>query len=330
MGTDERILEVLRTLIERADEQIDRSPLGHLLAGRRENLRLSLSLPLDADPEALRKAAARLDVALVEAIEAALQRRAAFQPGSVLCLRCSSTGCGHGRPTSSRQVFAGYSPSGTPEFLDLGELLLARHDPRVGELFDEGRAVVTHQMTEQELTARLLPVFKEQSGLPHPPGQVVAGCSAAGSRPDVPGSGVEFPGRLHPSPPLPRRFGLNVLGLGPDGEPPGPPPRPDAGDPGRPAVRWAHSALAGLSLRPRPDAQSILRGWPDALERGRGAHSRRTRHAERRHSEGGRPTRMALLDLARAGRTTCSTTSAADPGGAWQSGAAAMSSAVDG
>ncbi|MDQ7087482.1 MAG: hypothetical protein Q9Q13_06335 [Acidobacteriota bacterium] len=204
MGTDERILEVLRTLIERADEQIDRSPLGHLprrAAGKPAPFPEPASTPT---PRPSTKAAARLDVALVEAIEAALQRRAAFQPGSVLCLRCSSTGCGHGRPTSSRQVFAGYSPSGTPEFLDLGELLLARHDPRVGELFDEGRAVVTHQMTEQELTARLLPVFKgAESGLPHPRpggGRLVP---AAGSHRTSPGSGVEFPGRLHPSPPLP-------------------------------------------------------------------------------------------------------------------------------
>ena len=302
MGLDERILEALRTLIECADERIDRSPMGHLLAGRRENLHLQLRLPLGADPEAVEQVAGRLETALAEAIDAALQRRVAFRPGTVLCLRCSSTECGHGRPTSSRQVFAGYSPSGTPEFLDLGELLLSRRDPRVGELFDEGRAVVTHLMGEEDLCGRLLDVFKEQRAGYRIHGQVVAGWYRL---PDPTGRpqalALSFQAVSTCPRRSPRRFGLNVLGLGPDGEPLAHLHDRMAAIPWAAAVRWAHSALSGLASAPARRVEGILRGLARRLERGQRAHGRRTHHAQRRHVEGGRPTRMALLDLTRAG-----------------------------
>ncbi|MDQ7087483.1 MAG: hypothetical protein Q9Q13_06340 [Acidobacteriota bacterium] len=92
-----------------------------------------------------------------------------------------------------------------------------------------------------------------------------------------------------------------MLGLGPDGEPLAHLHDRMPAIPWSAAVRWAHSALAGLSSAPARRVESILRGLARRLERGQRAHGRRTRHAERRHSEGGRPTRMALLDLARAG-----------------------------
>jgi hypothetical protein len=46
----------------------------------------------------------------------------------------------------------------------------------------------------------------------------------------------------------------------------------------------------------------ILAGLSRRLEKGFRGKERRTRHAERRHAEGDRPTRMALADLARAAR----------------------------
>jgi hypothetical protein len=81
--------------------------------------------------------------------------------------------------------------------------------------------------------------------------------------------------------------------------------------PWRRAVRWAQSALATLDrsrrgrgrnerdagadeLQQRVDG--ILSGLARRLERDRRARGRRTRHAERRHTSGERPTRKAVDD----------------------------------
>jgi hypothetical protein len=109
-----------------------------------------------------------------------------------------------------------------------------------------------------------------------------------------------------------RRFGLNVIGTGPGGE-----PLENLFDrvgeiPWADPVRWAQTAVDGIEqafhrrlapvavLEQRLDG--ILAGLARRLEKGFRGKERRTRHAERRHAEGDRPTRMALADLARAAR----------------------------
>jgi len=113
-----------------------------------------------------------------------------------------------------------------------------------------------------------------------------------------------------------RRFGLNLLGRTPAGE--------DLDTlwdrqlelPWRRAVRWAQTALQTLepprrrrgARRPAQAAgetdervAAILRGLARRLERDRRARTRRTRHAERRHDSGKRPTRKAVDDAREAG-----------------------------
>ncbi|HEY4572502.1 MAG TPA: hypothetical protein VIJ26_01005, partial [Thermoanaerobaculia bacterium] len=77
------------------------------------------------------------------------------------------------------------------------------------------------------------------------------------------------------------------------------------------AVHWAQGVLLGIegqmerSPRTRPEAaEKRIEGLANAvarrLEKDWRGKERRTRHGQQRHTEGDRPTRMALADLARA------------------------------
>jgi hypothetical protein len=108
-----------------------------------------------------------------------------------------------------------------------------------------------------------------------------------------------------------RRYFLNIIGSGPDGETlehlhDRLSPIPWAG-----AARWAQSALAELERGARRGSRAndaaverridgLLAGLARRLERGERARDRRTRHASVRHEEGTRPTRMAAADAVRA------------------------------
>ena len=75
-------------------------------------------------------------------------------------------------------------------------------------------------------------------------------------------------------------------------------------------MRWSQEALASIErFQGRKSAtperlseriEGVLGGIARRLEHHRRSHDRRTRHAQRRHQDGDRPTRMALTDLARA------------------------------
>jgi hypothetical protein len=76
-------------------------------------------------------------------------------------------------------------------------------------------------------------------------------------------------------------------------------------------VRWAQTVLGGieqqLARAPRtpekaiePRIEGLLNALARRLEKGSRGKERRTQHAQQRHREGDRPTRMALADLARA------------------------------
>jgi hypothetical protein len=108
-----------------------------------------------------------------------------------------------------------------------------------------------------------------------------------------------------------RRFGLNVIGIGPGGE-----PLEHLYDrmgevPWSGAVRWAQTVLGSiehqLDRAPRTPPKVVdqrIEGLVNALarrlEKGWRGEERRTQHAKVRHREGDRPTRMALADFARA------------------------------
>jgi hypothetical protein len=124
-----------------------------------------------------------------------------------------------------------------------------------------------------------------------------------------------------------RRYSLNVLALGPEGEPPEHLFDRLGESPWGAQVRWAASVLdsiersvakargkrgggkAGKSAKGRSKKAEaaaerriagLVEGLARRLEKGKRAQARRTKHAAERHDQGDRPTRMALADLAAA------------------------------
>ena len=313
MTSGDRLLDILRLLQDELIDIADGHPLGHLLPGRGESIELGLRLPLDREDARLGKARDRLRHALDAGLAGVLSHRASFVPGRVFCLRCRQATCGHAVPADARHIFAGYSPSGVPRFVDLGQWLLERRDPRVEALYDDTGPLVTRRSDEAELTERLLPAFRDHRDGFRLHGQVAAGWYRVASESgraesfaitlQVVSSGCAA-GRS--------RFGLNVIGVGPRGEELERLHHRLGSMPWGPAVRWAQSVLdqigkqhssrrrrSGDKLGRRIDG--LLSGLCRRLEHRQRSTKRRTRHAEHRHEEGTRPTRMALTDLSRAG-----------------------------
>jgi hypothetical protein len=105
----------------------------------------------------------------------------------------------------------------------------------------------------------------------------------------------------------PSRFGLNVLGRTPQGEPLDLLWERHDLIPWKAAVGWAQAALRTLDQRRHEESElarridGILRGLERRLTHERRAAGRRTRHAEERHAMGERPTRKAVEDARAAG-----------------------------
>jgi hypothetical protein len=301
MDARRSVREALRLLVAQIEGRVDRHPAGPVISGERESLRLRLDLPLSASEEDLDRLADELWERIDEGIRDILVQRASFRIGHVFCLRCASAECEHSAPARPREVFAGYGPSGVPRFVDLGELLLARQDPRVGELFEDRGGVVSCTMTEDEVMEQVLPSFREGSHVYRIHGQVVAGWYRI---PDPDGRSRAMALTVQLVSVKQRRtrrsFGVNVLGVGPGEE-----TLDHLHDrlpevPWAPAVRWGQSVLRNARNMPPKRVEGLVAGLARRLERQARAVQRKTRHAVDRHQEGTRPTRMAWSDLARA------------------------------
>lgn len=313
MNDQDRWLEALRLLADIADGQLERHPWGHLVRGKKTAVEIPLQLPLSASDEDLAERAQGLQAALDAGLEELVAHAASFLPGRVFCLRCRSPGCEHSQPAEPRQVFAGYGPTGTPRFLDFGQWLLDRRDPRVDQLFAEAPVLVTVVSSEADLASDLLPAFRGAERDFRLCGQVAAGWYRI---PDPSGRPHALAVTFQVVSSRPRggrrRLGLNILGRGPERE-----SLDHLHDrlgtiPWTMAVRWGQSVLAEMELSDSSKGgisepalhrrvEGLLQGLARRLGREERARDRRTHHAEVRHGEGTRPTRMAMLDLSRAG-----------------------------
>jgi hypothetical protein len=302
---DERIRQALQLLIDEARERIDRHPLGHLVAGRGERIDLHLSLPTAFRDGQLAAVAGEAAASLQEAVQDLLQHSALFRPGRVLCLRCRTATCEHSAPAAGRQIFAGWGPAGLPGFVDFGQWLLARRDPRVDLLYRDPPQRVAVVVPEAELAGGLIPVFRQREEGYRIHAQVTAGWYQARDP-----AGVRRPFAVSLQLISTRaarqggRLGINVVGTGPGGEPLETLYDQLGGIPWGDAVRWAQGVLVGIEEARQEAAEKRLAGLAQALARrlekdARGAE-RRTQHGRQRHAEGDRPTRMALADLSRA------------------------------
>ncbi len=328
--TDERVRRALALLAEAAQERLRRHPQGHLAAGGREELEVTLALPLTTDAAEIDRAARAVADGIAGGIDGLVHHRASFRPGRVYCLRCGSSDCDHAPLPSERSTFAGYGPSGVPRFLDLPQWLMERGDARAATLYGEDGPrrldrVVAVTATGEELTAGLLDVYRDQAADYRLHGQVAAGWFRAT---DAHGHGTPIAATFQVVSSRPpgnrRRLGMNVLVQGPGGE-----PAEHLYDrlgeiPWTSEVRWAQTVLTSIERsltgaggkgrkgrKTKGGAEAamahaegriagLLDGLARRLEKGRRAKERRTRHAEERHGQGDRPTRMALTDLAQA------------------------------
>ena len=304
----DRILQAMKLLADEARERIELHPLGHLLAGRGEPLDLHVAVPTSLREGRLEQMSRDTEEAIQAALQELIQHTAVFQPGRVFCFRCQSAACEHSAPADGRQVFTGYRGTGAPRFQDFGQWLLQRRDPRVDLLYREPPQLVAVVSSGAELTADLLPEFLRSGYRLH--GQVAVGWFQAPD-PAIPGHRRPIAVTFQVISSRRRRFGLNVIGTGPSGE-----PLDHLWDrlgeiPWGDAVRWAQTVLGGiehqLARAPRtpdkaiePRIEGLLNALARRLEKGFRGKERRTQHAQQRHREGDRPTRMALADLARA------------------------------
>jgi hypothetical protein len=321
-----RLDEALRLLAGEARQRLARLPSGHLASFEGEEVELTLRLPVGSAGLAPELAAA-IGSDLDGAVAALVTHRAAFRPGAVYCLRCQAADCEHAEPGGPREVFAGWGKTGLPHFVDFPTLLLERGDPRVDLLYDGRPALLAHTVHAGDLTAELIDAYRDNPAGYRLHGQVAAGWWK------VPGPD----GHQHPvavtlqvvstrPQGVPRRYGVNLIGRGPDDE-----PLENVYDrlgelPWSAALRWAQEAVesVGRTAKGKPKGgkekeqakgkakagggqqverrlHGILDGLARRLEKKHRADDRKTGHARERHKQGDRPTHMALADLARAG-----------------------------
>ena len=300
----------LKLLSKEVQNRIKKHPSAHILGNRRDQIELRVRIPTGRQrgwPASERSSVAK---SLTNSIRKLFVRHAVCRPGRVFCLRCAAADCSHSAPSRPTEVFAGYSPSGVPRFLDLGQWLLDRRDPRVDLLYRKPPVLLAHRTEGIELTKSLLPVFRDRDSGYHIHGQVTAGWyefpSLLGSRESL---ALTFQLISTQSPRGGRRLGLNLIGVGPDDQ-----PLENLYDltgeiPWFEAARWADRAVAQidrlLARRPKQGQlqsvehriQGVLSGLANRLERERRSRGRKTAHGQKRHGQKNRPTWKALDDL---------------------------------
>jgi hypothetical protein len=293
--------DVLERLVR---ERLSRKAGGHLVDGALEGLVLHMPLSFRG-PEAGPEPFSRRLIAEIDAIlEDAIRHAAAFRPGHAPCHRCGPSPCEHTHPPSHRHVFVGHTPTGVPRWEDFAQHCLDRRHPDVDRLYEDPPAFVTLVSSASDMAAGLLESVREESAYTLR-GQVAAGFFPVARRRDEGRGVIAVTFQVGVSRGLRggARWGLNVLGCTPQGEPLDLLWERHDVIPWQGAVRWAQAALATLSRSRKAEGsgidrrvEGILLGLARRLEHERRAASRRTRHAETRHRDGERPTRKAVDD----------------------------------
>jgi len=308
----ERLGEAAWELLQRlVRERLARKAGAHLVEPQLESLELQLSLPLAGPGADAASFAERLTAAVDQLLDDAVERAAIFRPGQAYCHRCESADCAHASPADCRQIFVGYSPTGTPRWKDFAQFCLERKHPLVDKLYDDPPALISLVQDRRALHGSMLDAFQNRAF--ELLGQLTVGffsvrATAAEGR-GVLAVSVQVVASTHRGS-VPR-VDLNLLGRSPSGQ--GLEQLWDRHEelPWRRSIRWAQAALQTLVPRGTPrDGRSIARMLPELerrvigilqglgrrLEREQRARSRRTKHAEQRHVSGSRPTPKAIDD----------------------------------
>jgi len=99
----------------------------------------------------------------------------AFQPGRVYCHRVHSAHCAEAVPPGSTSVFAGYSPTGVPEWKEFHQFVLDAGDSRVDALFAAPPRVISVTTLGRVLKSRMVATLGKTSRSYNVLGQVAAG-----------------------------------------------------------------------------------------------------------------------------------------------------------
>ena len=290
-----------------------RKPGGHLIEAELERIELPAPLVLGGEDQAGRFAA-DLIAAIDDYLDETIRHATAFRPGRAYCHRCEGEACEEAEAPSSRHVFVGYARTGTPVWQEFSQLCLEARHPQVEGLFRDPPELLTLVHRDAELNGGLLEAFESHTF--RVVGQVSAGFFRlapleTGGRPVV---ALSFQAAVSVTADGRWRYGLNLLGKAPTGEPLHTLWEGSEDLPWRRAVRWTQSALQTLPRRPggasplseiEPRVHGILNGLARRLQQDRRARTRRTRHAQERHDSGQRPTRKAIEDARSAREEAC-------------------------
>jgi hypothetical protein len=270
--------------------------------------RLSIDIEIPAGPRTDSAAGPELLSRLSTALQKTGARADAILPGRVFCYRCESGACEHAAPLRPQAVFAGYSPTGQPEWKDLGQVLLEARHENVDALFGDPPAALAHVQPGRDLKARLLHPFGKSSKTYDVLAQLVAGPFGGDRRLPPSALTVQAIESRHPG----GRTRLTLHRVGDeaveflDAHPEHP------FSIAFPAARARLAAIENdlASGEPAPARRSeLMRKIPGILhdlrrvvERGGRQRERRTRHADERSREN-RPTQAALQDAWKASDT---------------------------
>lgn len=264
-----------------------------------ERLALTIDVAIPAERSTDVSASPPLLARLAEAVRAAGSKTAAVAPGRVFCFRCESAACEHAAPPRPRSVFAGFSPTGQPEWSDFAQALLdARHED-VEALFDATPAVLGLVQPGRDLKARLLHPFGKSSKTYDLLVQLVAG-HFGGTGGDASAITIQAVESRRPD-------GRTRLTLNPIGDEAAAFLREHPSHPFAVALADARTRLGqiedalGAALPPGRRSEimrkipGILHDLRRAIERRGRQSGRRTRHAAERAREE-RPTQAAIQD----------------------------------
>lgn len=315
-GAARVVLAALEQLVDRVQAEL--GEVARELDGTELELPIHLVIGGTRDPAR----AAGLVRDLLSGVRARVDETArgahAFREGFVYAFHPTQEEAPYAGPPGAADVFAGYSPSGKPEWIGFQNLCLAMKEERVDRLYAEPPEIVALVQGPAELTGGLLPGFGRESLVYKLWGQVVVGLVPRNLQPKARGVErvaltLQVVGTREGS--GGERLRLNVLGLTQDAIS----EAAASSDPSSPAEAFRRLLRA---TRGRIDAigRRLARARGEARERELGVQvgallvrlradvlrvfkvrDYRTQHAEARHSEGDRPTASALTDLIGAG-----------------------------
>lgn len=307
----ERASRILRDLKLLANDLAERRGMARGEPLGLEQLNLQLNVPIDTSAD--HEDAETLVSSLSGRLDEALKSLSAYCPGRVYCFLDDSNECIHAVPPDNRSTFAGYRANGTPHWESFTNVCMFRQDPRVDRIYGENPEIIALVQHADELQEGLMAGFGKSSLAWNVLGQVVTGLVPVSLNVrDRDSERVAFTVQLvmtRSSKDGPR-LRLNLIGLtaahiaevaaSTNGRGPA--------ESLRRTIRTTRARVRTLEARIRIDeergvevdvaemSRSTLIRLRGDIERVFRPIKRRTKHAQKRHEGGHRPTGHALND----------------------------------